>query len=206
LTQQASEPTAHLASSGSPAAVAPQGGSRQVVAWLAAQPGGAPQRVPDLEALGFDVVAPRVITTASGQPAAQLLYQDAAGQRVTLYMRAGGKAGQTSFTFTRDGDAAQFFWQDSHMAYSLVGKMAQEKLLRIAEAVSRSLRGDAVPPAAPPAAEPPASLESAVQSGDAKAAGPAPENPPAPATVPEIERGQSLPPLLPESIDLPKDT
>lgn len=180
------------------ASTAPQGGgegqagsapegTRQVVTWLAAQPGKAPTRLPDLEALGFRLVAERVITTKSGQPAAQLLYQDDEGQRVTLYMRAGGKAGKTSFTFTRDGEAAQFFWQNSHMAYSLIGKMAQDQLLRIAEAVNRSLQDAAEEPAAPqPMA--PAPLEPAVQPEAGKPAAPVHDGtlaPEAPLPLPE---------------------
>jgi anti-sigma factor RsiW len=172
FTRQAvSESPLQLASSAPQAGAETQAaaeGTRQVVTWLAAQPGEAPTRLPDLEALGFELVAERVITTKGGQPAAQLLYQDDEGQRVTLYMRAGGKAGKTSFTFTRDGEAAQFFWQDSHMAYSLIGKMAQDQLLRIAEAVSRSLQQGPEEPAAPETAP----LEPAVQSEGDKPAAP----------------------------------
>src|SRR3546814_20552915 len=76
---------------------------------------------------------------AGSAPAAQLHYRDDNGQHVTLTMRAGGQAGQTSFTFARDGADSRFVWQDAHMAYSLVGTIAQEKLLEIAEAVSLSL-------------------------------------------------------------------
>lgn len=150
----AGEPARITLASGQPPAADPQLGEKQVVAWLAAQPGGAPSRVPDLESLGFRLVAERIIKTKTGHPAAQLLYQNQAGKRVTLYMRSGGKAGQTSFTFRRDGDASQFFWQDSHMAYSLIGRMAQQELLPIAEAISRSLRGEVERPPAPEASAP----------------------------------------------------
>ncbi|WP_193370223.1 anti-sigma factor family protein [Pelagibius marinus] len=180
---------------------AAEDGTRQVVTWLAAQPGKAPTRLPDLEALGFELVAERVITTSSGQPAAQLLYQNDEGQRVTLYMRAGGKAGKTSFTFTREGEAAQFFWQDSHMAYSLVGKMAQDQLLRIAEAVSRSLQQSTEEPAAPGTA-PMAPLEPAVQSDSDK--------PVAPLPIPPSNDGTLAPesplPLPERSAETPKET
>lgn len=139
-------------------------GAQQVVSWLAAQPGTPPTRLPDLETLGYELVAERIITTQAGKPAAQLLYQNGDGQRVTLLIRAGGTAGKTSFTFTREGEAAQFFWQDSHMAYSLMGKMAQDELLKLAEAVSRSFQKATEPPAAPEKATQPATLEPAVQS------------------------------------------
>jgi anti-sigma factor RsiW len=176
-------------------------GARQVVTWLAAQPGKAPTRLPDLEALDFELVAERVITTSGGQPAAQLLYQDGKGQRVTLYMRAGGKAGKASFTFTREGEAAQFFWQDSHMAYSLVGKMAQDQLLRIAETVNKSLQDAAEEPAAPEPATP-APLEPAAQPEAGK---PAAALPTVPLNDGTLAPETSLP--LPEpGEEAPKET
>lgn len=172
-------------------------GTQQVVSWLAAQPGTPPTRLPDLEALGFELVAERVITTGGGQPAAQLLYQNGDGQRVTLLIRAGGKAGKTSFTFTREGESSQFFWQDSHMAYSLLGKMAQDQLLEIAEAVSRNLKAGAEEPAAPEKATPPATVEPAVESKDDTAAAPLGDD----TETPEVP----LP--LPQQLEeIPKET
>jgi anti-sigma factor RsiW len=120
--------------------VAATEGEQPVTAWLAAQPDGVPARLPDLESLGFRLAGERLVTTDGGRPAAQLLYRDDAGARVTLTMREGGKAGQAGFSFARDGDTARFLWQDIHMAYSLSGAIAEEKLLKIAEAVSASLR------------------------------------------------------------------
>lgn len=192
--QLASSATQETAAAAAPQNGTHMNGAHQVVTWLAAQPGKPPTRLPDLEALGFALVAEQVITTASGQPAARLLYQDDAGRRVTLYMRAGGKAGQTSFTFTRDGEAAQFFWQDSHMAYSLVGKMAQDQLLEIAEAVSKSLREGTEEPAAP--AAPAAKLDSAAQTS-ANTEAPAPAD-----GAVTLEPEAPLPP----PIETPKET
>lgn len=144
FTRQAAEAHARLASH----QVLGTGESgRQVVAWLSQQPEGATLKVPDLESLGFRLVADRVMPAAAGKRAAQLLYQDDDGQRITLYMRAGyASAGhqpvETSFTFRREGQVSQFFWQNGHFAYSLIGMMAQERLLEIAEVISEELQRD----------------------------------------------------------------
>ena len=184
---------------------APARSERQVVAWLAAQPGNVPATVPDLESLGFRLTGEDILPGAGARPAAQLHYQDDTGQRVTLTMRSGGKAGQTSFTFTRDGDASRFVWQDAHMAYSLVGNMAQEKLLKIAEAVSQSLREGA--PAEPSQAT--AQAPAASDSGSEGTAGTpaAPLEPAAPdiKPAPLIEKSPLIPVPLPEP-DAPKET
>jgi anti-sigma factor RsiW len=185
-----------------------QGGKRQVVAWLAAQSGDGPATVPDLEALGFRLAGERMVANAGGTPAAQLLYQDETGQRVTLTMRAGGKAGKSSFTFTRDGEAARFVWQDAHMAYSLAGSMAQERLLKIAEAVSDSLRnGEQTPPQqeatgpTPPLAVVPGTADAGGDSAAPLDAAPAAEESP-----PLLDKSPLIPVPLPEDADLPKET
>src|SRR3546814_13057256 len=87
--------------------------SHLFVAWLAAQPGNVPAAVPDLESLGFRLVGQDILPGAGSAPAAQLHYRDDTGQHVTLTMRAGGQAGQTRFTFARDGADSRSVWQDA---------------------------------------------------------------------------------------------
>ncbi|WP_340117581.1 hypothetical protein [Pelagibius sp. 7325] len=198
---------------GGPVAAGGKASERQVAAWLAAQTGNttasgaAPATLPDLAALGFELIGERVITTAGGPPAAQLLYQDDAGQRVTLTMRAGGKAGQTSFTFARDGAASRFMWQDAHMAYSLVGQMEQDKLLRLAEAVSDSLRHEAAPAGGTVAA--PAGSTAGTEATESTVPSAPTESAPAaplPGVDPAIERSPLIPVPLPEAGDTAKET
>lgn len=172
-------------------------GEQPVTAWLAAQPGGVPAQLPDLQSLGFRLAGERLMTTSSGQPAAQLLYRDEAGARVTLTMRESGAAGQTGFSFARDGDTARFLWQDAHMAYSLSGAMAQERLLQIAETVSASLGKG--PSAIPHEGD----ARNAPEAPATPAAGPAP-TPVAPA--PSLDNVPLIPVPGAEAENLPKET
>jgi anti-sigma factor RsiW len=198
LTRQAAE--APLRPAAATQASTTAAGEHKVVAWLAAQPGDAPTTVPDLEALGFRLSGERLVTTSDGRPAAQLLYSDETGQRVTLTMRSGGKAGQTSFTFARDGDAARFFWQDAHLAYSLTAAMSQEKLLEIAEAVSASLRDEAesLPPQESAGALPKAAPTPAAES--------APRVPAPAEATPRLDNIPLIPVPAAGTENLPKDT
>jgi anti-sigma factor RsiW len=183
-----------------------QSSERQVVTWLAAQPGDVPATVPDLETFGFSLASERLLAGNGGPPAAQLLYQNEAGQRVTLTMRTGGKAGKSSFTFARDGDAAQFLWQDSHMAYSLAGSMAQESLLKIAEAVSRSLREDAQTTARQETTETTAPLSAAPEAADGDTTAPLKAAPPAAGSAPLLDKSPLIPVPLPQAGGQPKET
>ena len=47
-----------------------------------------PLRIPHLGDSGYELVGGRLLPAGSGQPAAQLMYQDDGGRRVTLYVRA----------------------------------------------------------------------------------------------------------------------
>ncbi|WP_420349198.1 anti-sigma factor family protein [Pelagibius sp.] len=140
FTRQAAEAHARLAERQLAGMAASETSGRQVVTWLSEQPEGAPLRVPDLESLGFQLIAERVTPTASGQRAAQLLYQDEDGHRISLFMRAGRSNANTSFTFAREGEASQFFWRSGSFAYSLIGMMEQKRLLEIAEVISEELQ------------------------------------------------------------------
>ena len=147
FTRQAAEAHARLAGFEPAQSGADNEDGRQFVAWLSEQAAGTALTVPDLESLGFRLVADRVMPAATGKRAAQLLYQDSDGQRITLYMRAGYRpagreAVETSFTFRREGQVSQFFWQHGGFAYSLIGMMEQKRLLEIAEVVSKELERD----------------------------------------------------------------
>lgn len=148
FTRQAAEAHARLAGYQATGSGAAGERGRQVVTWLSEQPEGAPLRLPDLESLGFRLVADRVLPPAAGGRAAQLLYKDKEGELITLYMhagyrRAGREPVETSFTFRREGQVSQFFWQNGRFAYSLIGMMEQNRLLEIAEVISEELQREA---------------------------------------------------------------
>ncbi|WP_299621413.1 anti-sigma factor [Pelagibius sp.] len=223
FTRQALEAHARLAGPQIAATGENDVSGRQVVAWLSKQPDGALLKVPDLEGLGFRLVADRVIATAYGQPAAQLLYQDDGGQRITLYMRAARAPVDTSFTFRREGKVSQFFWQSGQLAYSLIGTMDQDRLLEIAEVIGEELQRDdagasaetLAPDSGPetprPTVLPEAVLEIDGESapnlpGAAEKAGPADAlGDPQPAK-PELLPLKPLPSPLPEPGSSPKET
>ncbi|NIA69185.1 anti-sigma factor [Pelagibius litoralis] len=140
FTRQAAE--AHAVVADRRATSLAEASGQQVSAWLSEHSKGTPLSLPDLESVGFRLIADSVIPAAIGKRAAQLIYQDEEGQRITLYMRAGQDAEQTTFTFRREGQVSQFFWQNGRFAYSLIGMMEQERLLEIAEVVSDELQTD----------------------------------------------------------------
>lgn len=109
-----------------------------LVKWLSKRL-GAPLRVPDLNAAGFQLVGGRLLPAAEG-PAAQFMYQDAQGQRLTLYVRAHrGGGGDTAFRYEREDGVGVFYWVDGGLGYALSGALDRARLLDVARRIYQQL-------------------------------------------------------------------
>jgi anti-sigma factor RsiW len=100
-----------------------------------------PLRVPDLRPSGYELVGGRLLPAEKGQPAAQLMYQDAGGRRVTLYVRTTPRERRTAFRFAREGGLSALYWEDGHVSWVLVGDLPREQLLALANQVYAALQG-----------------------------------------------------------------
>jgi anti-sigma factor RsiW len=96
---------------------------------------GKPLVAPDLAPFGFTLMGGRLLP-GTGGAAAQLMYDDATGKRLTLYVRA-AEGSETAFRFQREGDAATFAWIDQGFGFAVTAPATREELLPIAEAVYR---------------------------------------------------------------------
>ncbi|OPH13143.1 anti-sigma factor family protein, partial [Azospirillum brasilense] len=108
-----------------------------LVGWLSKRL-GKPLRAPRLAGKGYDLVGGRLLSDAQG-PAAQLMYQDAAGRRITLYIRPASGAPDTSFRFAQDGNVQAFYWRDNGLAWAVTGDLDRVTLSAIAEEVYGAL-------------------------------------------------------------------
>jgi anti-sigma factor RsiW len=110
----------------------------QLVSWLSKRL-GAPLHAPRLTEAGFDLVGGRLLPGERG-PAAQFMYQDAHGNRLTLYVRnalTGNR--ETAFRYAQEGKVGVFYWVDGTFGYALSGEIEKPQLLRVAENVYREL-------------------------------------------------------------------
>ncbi|MFG1394587.1 anti-sigma factor family protein [Xanthobacter agilis] len=94
---------------------------------------GRPLAAPDLTRFGYRLMGGRLLP-GSGGAAAQLMYDDPSGRRLTLYVEA-SRGGQTAFRFHEDGEAGTFAWIDQGFGFAVTGPIGREALLPIAEAV-----------------------------------------------------------------------
>jgi len=109
-----------------------------LVAWLSKRL-GAELKPPRLSGQGFELVGGRLLPGEAG-PVAQFMYQDARGQRLTLYVqRDAQENGETAFRYARENGIGVFYWLDGRFGYALSGEMEKPDLLRIATAVYQQL-------------------------------------------------------------------
>lgn len=108
-----------------------------LVAWLSKRL-GAELKVPDLSAAGFSLVGGRLLPASSG-PAAQFMYENADGRRVTLYLRRNTDGTETAFRFASQGRVEAFYWLDGPLGYALAGDVDRERLMEMAKAVYHQL-------------------------------------------------------------------
>ena len=68
------------------------------------------------------------------------MYQNARGQRLTLYARIDARDEyETAFRYAQQGKVSVFYWLDRDMGYALSGEADKAELLRIAQAVYQQL-------------------------------------------------------------------
>lgn len=110
----------------------------QLVTWLSKRL-GTPVRAPKLGAQGFELVGGRLLPGNSG-PVAQFMYQDASGQRLTLYVSTEIAANHdTAFRFSQEGMVNVFYWIDGQFGYALSAGIDKGALARVASAVYEQL-------------------------------------------------------------------
>ncbi|HEX9178967.1 MAG TPA: anti-sigma factor [Burkholderiales bacterium] len=111
---------------------------QHLVAWLSKRL-GAQVKAPHLNELGYSLVGGRLLPAAEG-PAAQFMYQDAEGRRVTLYVRTDARDNQeTAFRYARESGVSVFYWVEGSLGYALSAELDKGELLRVAQAVYHQL-------------------------------------------------------------------
>ena len=104
-----------------------------LVAWLSKRL-GTKLRAPRLTDAGFNLVGGRLLADGTN-PAAQLMYENANGLRVTLYVRSARSDLETSFRFTKHDGVSAFYWIDRNYAYAIVAPLERNGLMELARKV-----------------------------------------------------------------------
>jgi len=116
----------------------PAADEEHLVRWLSKRLGKDLQ-APHLGPLGYDLVGGRLLSGPQG-PVAHFMYQDARGQRLTLYVsKTRGEPRDTAFRYSQEDRVSVFYWVDGNFGYALSGEIGREQLLKIANVVYKQL-------------------------------------------------------------------
>lgn len=101
--------------------------------WLSKRFGTALQ-VPDLESIGLKLVGGRLLPGPTGEAAAFYMYENASGERFTIYC-AKATAPESALRYKTDESSAAFYWVDGKVAYVVSGPADREKLEKVTKTV-----------------------------------------------------------------------
>jgi len=93
---------------------------------------------PDLAAEGFDLVGGRLLP-AGQKAAAHLLYEDAKGNRISIYVTPEGAEKAKGIYKDEEGAASAIYWLDKGWGCAVVGTLPQDQLLDIGRNAYRQL-------------------------------------------------------------------
>lgn len=111
---------------------------QHLVQWLSKRL-GTPIQAPNLSGQHYELLGGRLLPAEDGM-AAQFMYQNTQGARLTLYVRANIQDNtETAFRFIQEGKVSVFYWVDGPLGYALSGELEKETLLKIATAVYQSV-------------------------------------------------------------------
>jgi anti-sigma factor RsiW len=110
-----------------------------LIAWLSKRLGRT-LSAPSLREYGYALVGGRLLPGGAG-PAAQFMYENGAGERLTLYVSAAARE-SAPLGSLRDGRRRTFYWASGRTGYALSGTIAEAKLREIAADVCGELGGD----------------------------------------------------------------
>jgi len=115
---------------------------QHLVQWLSKRL-GRPLTAPALAGYGYRLMGGRLLSSERG-PAAQFMYENGSGGRLTLYVHA-GEGGATGFRFAQENEVSAFYWTEEGLGYAIAGQLDRDRLLSVAQAVYREYEKDDPP-------------------------------------------------------------
>lgn len=106
--------------------------SEHLQQWLSKRV-GTTLRAPNLEKQGLQLVGGRLLPTPTGTAAAFFMYENASGERFTLYC-ARAEVANSAMRYNEADKAGTIYWVDSNVAYIVSGASERKQLWQVARA------------------------------------------------------------------------
>jgi anti-sigma factor RsiW len=112
-----------------------------LVSWLSNRI-GQPIGAPDLASQGFNLVGGRLLPAGpypDKGPAAQLMYENATADRLTVYVTASLPDKANAFEFTKVDGLDAFYWANNAITCTVVGDLPQDQMQTVARRVYQQM-------------------------------------------------------------------
>lgn len=113
------------------------GDETRLVNWLSGRLGHK-LMIPNLKGAGFKLMGGRLVAD-KGDAAGLIMYEDAKGRRISLYVRPGMRGGDAKFRFIAEQEMVAFYWTNGPLTYALTGEMPRDDLLSLVRMVHDDL-------------------------------------------------------------------
>ncbi len=110
-----------------------------LVAWLSKRI-GHPLQLPDLQKFNYKLLGGRLLSMQKGRPAAQFMFENKQGKRLTLLVSKNPSYHDLGFNMKKDNKINTFYWMDSNVAYSITGEINIDKLRQLSKVVYQQLK------------------------------------------------------------------
>lgn len=96
-------------------------------------------KLPDLSAHGYTMTDKRVVAS-EGQQLVQVVYSDARGRRLSLFLQARWQGESTRLRLVQGDDLNVAYWVDGPFVYGLAGGVARRELASLASSVRDTMK------------------------------------------------------------------
>lgn len=110
--------------------------SEHLTSWLSKRVGHK-LVIPDLTARGYTFLGGRLLA-AGNQPAAQLMYEDGAKRRITIFLTANQGRAETKFVIEEKHGITACYWLDGSLGFVIAGETSRDDIVAIAHMVYQS--------------------------------------------------------------------
>jgi len=98
---------------------------------------------PDLTADGFALVGGRLLPSyyeeGETNAAAQLMYENAAAERITVYITAAHEGDKPAYATVKEGGVDAFYWSDDRITCTVVGGLAEADMKAVSKKIYQQL-------------------------------------------------------------------
>lgn len=110
--------------------------SEHLTSWLSKRI-GQKLVIPDLSARGYTFLGGRLLA-AGTQPAAQLMYEDQAKRRITIFLTANQAGAESKFIVEEKRGITACYWLDGPLGFVIAGEESRDDMMALAHMVYKS--------------------------------------------------------------------